>query len=100
MEGAWNRGNDVVIGDAAHAPAPQMASGAALAIEDGLVLAEELGLRRSVGAGLEAFVRRRGQRCRTLVETSVAIAGLEHVRRRREAYPLTDAGHRLMAEPA
>lgn len=33
-------------------------------------------------------------------ETSVAIAGLEHVRRRREAYPLTDAGHRLMAEPA
>ncbi|MEU9484168.1 FAD-dependent monooxygenase [Streptomyces decoyicus] len=100
LEGAWNRGNGVVIGDAAHAPAPQMASGAALAIEDGLVLAEELGRHRSVGAGLEAFVSRRRQRCRTLVETSVAIAGLERVQRHREAYPLTDAGHRLMAEPA
>ncbi|AZS74937.1 oxidoreductase YetM [Streptomyces lydicus] len=100
LEGAWNRGNGVVIGDAAHAPAPQMASGAALAIEDGLVLAEELGRHRSVGAGLEAFVSRRRQRCRTLVETSVAVAGLEHVQRHREAYPLTDAGHRLMAEPA
>ncbi|MFD3417558.1 FAD-dependent monooxygenase [Streptomyces decoyicus] len=100
LEGAWNRGNGVVIGDAAHAPAPQMASGAALAIEDGLVLAEELGRHRSVGAGLEAFVRRRRQRCRTLVETSVSIAGLERVQRHRETYPLTEAGHRLMAEPA
>ncbi|MGY5125166.1 FAD-dependent monooxygenase [Streptomyces nigrescens] len=100
LEGAWSRGNSVVIGDAAHAPAPQMASGAALAIEDGLVLANELGRHRSVGAGLAAFVRRRRQRCRTLVETSVAIADLEHVQRHREAYPLTDAGHRLMAQPA
>ncbi|MGW2025487.1 FAD-dependent monooxygenase [Streptomyces decoyicus] len=100
LEGTWNRGNGVVIGDAAHAPAPQMASGAALAIEDGLVLAEELGRHRSVGAGLEAFVRRRRQRCRTLVETSVSIAGLERVQRHRETYPLTEAGHRLMAEPA
>lgn len=100
LEGAWNRGNAVVIGDAAHAPAPHMASGAALAIEDGLVLAEELGRHRSVGAGIEAFVRRRRQRCRTLVETSVTIAGLERVQRHREAYPLMDAGHRLMAEPA
>ncbi|MFC9227749.1 FAD-dependent monooxygenase [Streptomyces decoyicus] len=100
LEGAWNRGNGVVIGDAAHAPAPQMASGAALAIEDGLVLAEELGRHRSVGAGLEAFVSRRRQRCRTLVETSVAIAGLERAQRHRAAYPLADAGHRLMAESA
>ncbi|WP_259670180.1 FAD-dependent monooxygenase [Streptomyces sp. ID38640] len=100
LEGAWSRGSGVVIGDAAHAPAPQMASGAALAIEDGLVLAKELERHRSVGAGLEAFVSRRRQRCRTLVETSVAIAGLEHAQRHREAYPLTDAGHRLMAEPA
>ncbi|MFG2097460.1 FAD-dependent monooxygenase [Streptomyces sp. NPDC048612] len=100
LEGAWNRGNGVVIGDAAHAPAPQMASGAALAIEDGLVLAEELGRHRSVGAGLEAFVRRRRQRCQTLVATSVATAGLERAQRHREAYPLMAAGHRLMAEPA
>ncbi|QEV64377.1 oxidoreductase YetM [Streptomyces spectabilis] len=100
LEGAWNRGSGVVIGDAAHAPAPQMASGAALAIEDGLVLAQELERYESVGAGLQAFVRRRAQRCRALVETSVAIIGLEQARRHHEAYPLVDSCHRLMAEPA
>ncbi len=100
LEGAWNRGNGVVIGDAAHAPAPQMASGAALAVEDGLVLAQELGRHESVGAGLRAFVSRRTQRCRTLVETSVAVVGLEQVQRHHEAYPLVDSCHRLMAEPA
>ncbi|GHC38600.1 FAD-dependent monooxygenase [Streptomyces cinnamoneus] len=100
LEGAWNRGNGVVIGDAAHAPAPQMASGAALAVEDGLVLAQELGRHESVGAGLRAFVSRRTQRCRMLVETSVTIAGLEQAQRHHEAYVLGDSCHRLMAEPA
>ncbi|MGA5566138.1 FAD-dependent monooxygenase [Streptomyces platensis] len=99
LDGAWNRGNGVVIGDAAHAPAPQMASGAALAIEDGAVLAQELDCHTSIGAGLAAFVSRRAQRCRTLVETSVAIAGLEQARRHDEAYLLVDACHRQMAEP-
>ncbi|MFI8930334.1 FAD-dependent monooxygenase [Streptomyces sp. NPDC053474] len=100
LEGAWNRGNGVVIGDAAHAPAPQMASGAALAVEDGLVLARELARHESVEQGLHAFVSRRARRCRTLVETSVAIADLEQARRHHEAYPLADSCHRLMAEPA
>ncbi|MGW9210513.1 FAD-dependent monooxygenase [Embleya sp. NPDC055664] len=100
LAGAWNRGNSVVIGDAAHAPAPQMASGAALAVEDGLLLARELGRHASVGAGIRAFVGRRTQRCRTLVETSVAIVGLEQAQRHFEAYPLVDSCHRLMAEPA
>ncbi|WP_329129530.1 FAD-dependent monooxygenase [Streptomyces caniferus] len=99
LDGAWNRGSSVVIGDAAHAPAPQMASGAALAIEDGAVLAQELECHRSIGAGLDAFVSRRTQRCRTLVETSVAIADLEQAQRHHEAYPLVDACHRQMAEP-
>ncbi|MFF7701149.1 FAD-dependent monooxygenase [Streptomyces lydicus] len=100
LDGAWNRGTGVVIGDAAHAPAPQMASGAALAIEDGAVLAQELDCHTSIGAGLDAFVSRRAQRCRTLVENSVAIADLEQAQRYDEAYPLVDACHRQMAEPA
>ncbi|MGW8970490.1 FAD-dependent monooxygenase [Streptomyces platensis] len=100
LDGAWNRGTGVVIGDAAHAPAPQMASGAALAIEDGVVLAQELDCHPSIGAGLDAFVSRRAQRCRTLVETSVAIADLEQAQRHDEAYPLVNACHRQMAESA
>lgn len=77
-----------------------MASGAALAIEDGAVLAQELDCHTSIDAGLEAFVSRRAQRCRTLVETSVAIADLEQAQRHDEAYPLVDACHQQMAEPA
>ncbi|MGY0498411.1 FAD-dependent monooxygenase [Nocardia sp. FBN12] len=100
LTGAWNRGNCVVIGDAAHAPAPQMASGAALAIEDGLVLAEELERHSTVERGAEAFVARRAQRCRTLVQTSVRISGLEQAQRHSEAYRLVDTCHRQMAEPA
>ncbi|MFI0743250.1 FAD-dependent monooxygenase [Streptomyces sp. NPDC021100] len=100
VAGAWNRGNSVLIGDAAHAPAPQTAGGAALAVEDGLVLARELGRHESVGAALRAFAGRRARRCRTLVETSVAIVRLERARRHHAAYPLVDSCHRLMAEPA
>ncbi|GCE00845.1 FAD-dependent monooxygenase [Embleya hyalina] len=100
LAGAWSRGDSVVIGDAAHAPAPQVAGGAALAVEDGLLLARELGRHASVGAGIRAFVGRRTRRCRTLVETSVAIVGLEQAQRHFEAYPLVDSCHRLMAEPA
>ncbi|MBF6125641.1 FAD-dependent oxidoreductase [Nocardia brasiliensis] len=100
LTGAWHRGNGVVIGDAAHAPAPQMASGAALAIEDGLVLAEELTRHATVGAGLAAFVDRRASRCRALVHTSVTISGLEQQQRHHEAYPLIEAGHRQLAESA
>ncbi|KOG89055.1 FAD-dependent monooxygenase [Streptomyces varsoviensis] len=101
LEGAWNRGGAVLIGDAAHAPAPQMSSGAALAVEDGLVLARELepGRHASVGAALRAFVERRAQRCGALVETSAAIAGLHRDGRHDEAYPLSESCHRLMAEP-
>ncbi|WEV29369.1 FAD-dependent oxidoreductase [Streptomyces sp. 71268] len=100
LRGPWSHGSGVVIGDAAHAPAPQMASGAALAMEDGLVLAQELDRHESVGAGLAAFTSRRARRCRTLVETSTAIADLERAQRHDEAYPLVNACHRLMAEPA
>ena len=38
----WGRGQCVLIGDAAHAVAPTMAQGAALAFEDALVLADLL----------------------------------------------------------
>jgi 2-polyprenyl-6-methoxyphenol hydroxylase-like FAD-dependent oxidoreductase len=70
----WHVGRIVLIGDAAHATTPHLASGAGIAVEDGLVLAEEL--RRCDGdieAGLVAFTERRFERCRYVVESSVAI---------------------------
>jgi 2-polyprenyl-6-methoxyphenol hydroxylase-like FAD-dependent oxidoreductase len=56
------RGRVVLIGDAAHAMSPNMASGAAMAFEDALVLAEVLGQRTPVPAALDEFARRRASR--------------------------------------
>jgi 2-polyprenyl-6-methoxyphenol hydroxylase-like FAD-dependent oxidoreductase len=52
----------VLVGDAAHATAPNMAQGAAMAVEDALVLAEELGAHGTVGDALAAFTARRRPR--------------------------------------
>ena len=73
----WNVGRIGLIGDAAHATTPHLASGAGIAIEDGLVLAEELAKAASVEAGWAAFVARRYERARLVVENSVEIGRLE-----------------------
>jgi 2-polyprenyl-6-methoxyphenol hydroxylase-like FAD-dependent oxidoreductase len=69
----WYRGRVVLIGDAAHATTPHLASGAGLAIEDALVLAEELERHPDVDQALAAHSERRYPRCRAVVETSLAI---------------------------
>jgi len=56
----WHRDRAVLIGDAAHATAPVWAQGAALAVEDALVLAELLATRDDwAGVGTEFEERRR-----------------------------------------
>ncbi len=59
---AWVRGRVVLIGDAAHATSPNMAEGAAMALEDALVLAECLQQSDVVPAALAAFEARRRPR--------------------------------------
>ena len=73
----WHSGRVVLIGDAAHPTTPQLASGAGIAVEDGLVLAEELMVDRSMAATLDAFTSRREPRCRLVVEGSIEIGRLE-----------------------
>jgi 2-polyprenyl-6-methoxyphenol hydroxylase-like FAD-dependent oxidoreductase len=73
----WYRGRVVLIGDAAHATSPHCGQGAAQAIEDALVLREELGADRSLAEALEAFTRRRYERCKVIVEGSEAIGRWE-----------------------
>lgn len=58
----WHRGRCLLIGDAAHACAPTLAQGAAMAFEDAVVLCELLGEERDVGAALAAFTARRRSR--------------------------------------
>lgn len=100
VDTSWSDGTSILVGDAAHAPSPQMASGAALAIEDGLVLAEELDRYDDVRKALESFTDRRRERCSVLVKTSVAIARLEQEQRHRDSYPLIETCHQRMAQPA
>jgi 2-polyprenyl-6-methoxyphenol hydroxylase-like FAD-dependent oxidoreductase len=73
----WYRGRVVLIGDAAHATTPQLAMGAALALEDAIVLGEELADKADVGAALKEFIERRYERCRMVVENSVQLAEWE-----------------------
>jgi 2-polyprenyl-6-methoxyphenol hydroxylase-like FAD-dependent oxidoreductase len=73
----WFRGRIVLIGDAAHATTPHMAAGAALGMEDAIVLAEELGAAETVATALGAFMERRWERCRTVVESSLRLGEIE-----------------------
>lgn len=69
----WHRGRITIIGDAAHATTPNLASGGSIALEDGVVLAEELAKGESMAEGLDAFTQRRHARCAMVVETSHAM---------------------------
>jgi 2-polyprenyl-6-methoxyphenol hydroxylase-like FAD-dependent oxidoreductase len=73
----WHRGHTLLIGDAAHPTTPQLASGAGMAVEDAVVLGQEL--RRGGGAPevLSRFMKRRAERCRLVVESSLEIGRLE-----------------------
>jgi len=73
----WYRGRVVLIGDAAHATTPHLASGAGMAIEDGIVLAEELQSQPTVEQALRNFMARRFERCRLVVENSVKLGQIE-----------------------
>ncbi|WP_203591161.1 FAD-dependent monooxygenase [Streptomyces sp. SID13031] len=75
----WHAGRVALIGDAAHPTTPQLASGAGIAVEDALVLAEELARDGTVPAALDAFLRRREARCRLVVDSSIEIGRLEQV---------------------
>jgi FAD-dependent urate hydroxylase len=58
----WSRGLVLLVGDAAHATSPNMAEGAAMALEDGLVLAECLAYGRGIAQTVARFQARRRPR--------------------------------------
>jgi FAD-dependent urate hydroxylase len=58
----WSQGSVLLVGDAAHATSPNMAEGAAMALEDGLVLAECLTPGRGIAQTVATFQARRRSR--------------------------------------
>jgi 2-polyprenyl-6-methoxyphenol hydroxylase-like FAD-dependent oxidoreductase len=74
----WAKGHQVIIGDAAHATTPpHLAQGAAMAIEDAVLLGELLGQRDSLPHVLDEFLSRRYQRAKYVMDCSEQIATWE-----------------------
>lgn len=73
VEGPWHKGRVVLLGDAVHATTPHLGQGAGLAIEDSLVLAEELARHDDMNEALTAYRDRRFERCAYIVRSSLAI---------------------------
>jgi 2-polyprenyl-6-methoxyphenol hydroxylase-like FAD-dependent oxidoreductase len=73
----WYTGRIVLLGDAVHATTPHLASGAGMAVESALVLADELARHGDVESALGAYQERRFARCSDVVETSVAVGRLQ-----------------------
>ena len=74
VEGSWHRGRVVLVGDAAHACPPTLAQGAAMSLEDALVLAELLTGRETWDDHLlQEYYERRIARVRPVVDASVQL---------------------------
>jgi 2-polyprenyl-6-methoxyphenol hydroxylase-like FAD-dependent oxidoreductase len=71
----WHAGRVVIIGDAAHAAPPHMGEGGSLAVEDALVLAQELREGDTIQTALlQAYEARRRPRINWVQEQSLAAA--------------------------
>ena len=81
LEGDWHRGRVVLIGDAVHATTPHLGQGAGMAIEDAIVLADELARADTIEDAFRAYRDRRYERCRFIYETSLMVGDAQLARR-------------------
>ena len=72
----WHRGRVVLVGDAVHTTSPHVGQGGAMAIEDAIVLAEEVAAG-GLDTALAAYAERRYPRCREIWEISRQIGTWE-----------------------
>ena len=75
----WSRGRAVLLGDAAHATTPNLGQGAALAIEDALVLADRINGSAHLDDALKSYESTRQPKTRFVVERSWRIGRFAHV---------------------
>lgn len=95
----WYRGRVVLIGDAAHGTAPYVPTGAGMALIDSVILAEELTESDDITSGLAAYVHRRQERARLVVQTSVEVTRLHQAGRSSEATTVLMSAMRMLAPP-
>lgn len=77
VDGPWHRGRTVVVGDAVHACPPLIAQGAAMCMEDAVLLAELVTGAQPVEEALAHFMARRLPRVRMVLENSLRLAEWE-----------------------
>lgn len=77
IAGPWHRGRIVLLGDTVHATTPHLASGAGIAIEGAVVLAEELERRHYLEGALLAYAGRHYDRARLVVTASGQMGRIE-----------------------
>jgi 2-polyprenyl-6-methoxyphenol hydroxylase-like FAD-dependent oxidoreductase len=73
----WFKGDVVLIGDTVHGTTPHLASGAGMAVEDAVVLDEELDRHEDLHDAFEAYQKRRYDRCELIVASSLRLGELE-----------------------
>ena len=73
LEGDWHKGRIALLGDAVHSTTPHLGQGAGLAIEDALVLADEMTKAATPVEAFKAYRDRRFERCNYIVKSSFAI---------------------------
>ena len=73
LQGPWHRGRVALLGDAVHAATPHLGQGAGMAVEDAIVLAQEIARHDTPEAAFTAYCERRFERCSYIVEESLAI---------------------------
>lgn len=77
LDEPWWKERAIIIGDAAHATTPHLAQGAAMAIEDGVLLGELLGQGTVVEDVFREFMARRFTRSKYVVDTSARLSAWE-----------------------
>lgn len=75
----WSSSRVTLLGDAAHATLPFMASGAAMAIEDARILQRALDQQPSVAKGLQCYQRNRQERTAKVQRDSINFGKLYHI---------------------
>ncbi|KAL3460093.1 hypothetical protein BJX64DRAFT_290578 [Aspergillus heterothallicus] len=77
LSAPWYDNRTILIGDAAHATTAHMGMGGGMALEDSVVLGQCIRDSLTIDEAFKAFMERRYERVKTVVNTSVELSNLE-----------------------
>lgn len=96
----WHRGRVVLLGDSAHAPTPQLTSGAGMAVEDAVVLAQALA-EHPLDQALKIYSERRFDRVKRIFDASFQLSVYEQnpAENRERSAKLLMESYQFIAQP-